>query len=87
MAELKGLGYQIFAVEQTTGSIQLSNIDTIDNQPIALVFGNEVNGISDSILAELDGAIEVPQHGTKHSLNVSVCAGICLWSFFQKLAE
>lgn len=83
--DLKGSGYLTFAVEQTTKSIELSSIDTIPNGPTALVFGNEVEGVSDSILAELDGAIEIPQYGTKHSFNVSVCAGICLWAFNQKL--
>lgn len=85
--ELKTLGYKIFGIEQTTHSIELSTIEIMQNESIALIFGNEVNGISDSILKELDGAIEIPQYGTKHSLNISVCAGICLWSFFQKLAN
>lgn len=82
---VKTRGYQTFAIEQTTTSIELSDIDKIPNRPIALIFGNEVEGVSNNILSDLDGAIEIQQFGTKHSLNVSVCAGICLWSFHQKL--
>lgn len=84
---VKSSGYQTFAIEQTTTSVQLSAIDEIPNTPIALIFGNEVDGVSDSILTNIDGAIEIPQFGTKHSLNVSVCAGICLWAFHQKLSS
>jgi len=84
--QVKSSGYKTFAVEQTTTSIQLSAIDEIPITPIALIFGNEVDGVSDSILSDVDGAIEIPQFGTKHSLNVSVCAGICLWAFHQKLS-
>lgn len=82
---VKVQGYQTFAIEQTTTSIKLFDIDKIPNAPIALILGNEVEGVSESILSELDGAIEIQQFGTKHSLNVSVCAGICLWAFHQKL--
>lgn len=83
---LKKLGYTLYGIEQTTDSLSLSEIDKIENSPIALIFGNEVNGLTDSIIPILDGAVEIPQFGTKHSLNISVCAGICLWSFFQKLS-
>jgi len=83
---LKEDGYALYGIEQTTDSLPLSEIDKVDKSPIALIFGNEVNGLTDSILPALDGAIEIPQFGTKHSLNISVCAGICLWSFFQKLS-
>jgi len=86
LQRLKGLGYALYGIEQTTDSLALSDIDQINKSRIALIFGNEVNGLTDSILPVLDGAIEIPQFGTKHSLNISVCAGICLWSFFQKLS-
>lgn len=84
---LKNSGYQIYGIEQTTDSIQLSDIDKIEDGPVALIFGNEVNGLTDTILPQLDGAIEISQFGTKHSLNISVCAGICLWSFYQKFSQ
>ena len=63
----------------------LQDVDFQGVTKVALVFGNEVMGVSDSILEMIDGAIEVPQIGTKHSLNVSVCVGIVLWEVFKKL--
>jgi 23S rRNA (guanosine2251-2'-O)-methyltransferase len=71
-------GYKIYAVEQTDDSTSLMEIN-FDDQKIAVVFGNEVDGVSDEVLKMVDGCIEIPQFGTKHSLNVSVCAGIILW--------
>jgi len=82
--ELKEEGYSIYGIEQTTKSIDIEEFDITDNQKIALVFGNEVNGISDSIIGMLDQCVEIPQFGTKHSLNISVCAGIILWEVFRK---
>ena len=74
---LKIEGYEVIAIEQTDSSIEL-----MDYQPkkdnIAIVLGNEVNGVDSEVLPLLDGAIEIDQYGTKHSLNVSVCAGIVL---------
>lgn len=80
---LRDLGHQIYAVEQTTDSIDIRQLSSINKQPTVLVFGNEVGGVSDDILHLLDGSIEVPQFGTKHSLNVSVCAGILIWEFYN----
>jgi tRNA G18 (ribose-2'-O)-methylase SpoU len=80
--QLKDHGYEIYGIEQTDSSIPLSQIElTKTDKPVALVFGNEVNGLTDSILPLIDTSVEIEQFGTKHSLNVSVCAGICMWQF------
>ena len=81
--DLKDAGYQIWGIEQTTGSKPLHDLSWM-GEKIALVFGNEVNGLSEEVLPLLDLAIEVPQFGTKHSLNVAVCAGIVLWHLAAK---
>ncbi|MBO4234472.1 TrmH family RNA methyltransferase [Riemerella anatipestifer] len=83
--ELKTQGYNIIGVEQTTDSISLSDFEINPNQKYALVLGNEVEGLSDEALSLYDSFIEIPQLGTKHSLNVSVCGGIVIWSFFKVL--
>jgi tRNA G18 (ribose-2'-O)-methylase SpoU len=82
---LKENGYQIFSVEQVEGSISLDqlSIENLD-RPLAVVLGNEVEGVQDEVLALSDGAIEIPQFGTKHSLNVSVAAGIVLYEIGLK---
>lgn len=79
-------GYKIIGVEQTDQSQRLQDF-TLTDTKAALVFGNEVNGLSESILPLLDGCIEIPQVGTKHSLNVSVCGGIVLWEVFRKFHD
>ena len=81
---LKEMGYKLFAVEQVADSIMLQDFQTEPNS--AFILGNEVDGVSDEALAFCDGAIEIPQEGTKHSLNVSVCSGIILWHVFKQLA-
>ncbi|MDY3317017.1 RNA methyltransferase [Riemerella anatipestifer] len=83
--ELKTQGYNIIGIEQTTDSISLSDFEINPNQKYALVLGNEVEGLSDEALSLYDSFIEIPQLGTKHSLNVSVCGGIVIWSFFKAL--
>ena len=83
--QLKEKGFIIYGIEQTDSSIPLTEIQEQLDKPIALVFGNEVNGISEAVLPLLDKAIEIQQFGTKHSLNISVCAGICLWHLSRKL--
>ncbi|WP_151086923.1 RNA methyltransferase [Hymenobacter baengnokdamensis] len=83
--ELKAAGYQLVAVEQTTGSVVLPQFRPRPGQPLALVLGNEVFGVADEILALCDISVEVPQLGTKHSLNVSVAAGVVLWDILTKL--
>ncbi len=80
--QLKERGYKILAVEQAEGSISLEKFP-VKNEPIAVIFGNEVKGVDDGLLPLCDGCIEIPQLGMKHSLNISVAAGIVLW----KLSE
>ncbi len=82
---LKKEGYRLIAVEQIDESILLQDFELDKNQKYALIFGNEVTGVSDEILEHLDTAIEVPQFGTKHSFNISVCVGIVVWDFFKKI--
>src|SRR5688572_14239270 len=77
--ELKNLGYKIFAVEQAVNSIQLQEINFEGKEKIAVVFGNEVTGVEQSTIEKCDGCIEIPQLGMKHSLNISVAAGVVLW--------
>lgn len=82
---LKMQGYQIFAVEQVENSIMLPDFIPAPNKKFALVFGNEVKGVEQNVINLCDGAIEIPQFGTKHSFNISVSAGIVLWEIAQKL--
>jgi 23S rRNA (guanosine2251-2'-O)-methyltransferase len=79
--QLKSEGYKIIAVEQAIGSIQLQDYTVDPGEKIALIFGNEVTGVSDKVMEMVDGCIEIPQFGTKHSFNVAVTAGIVLWFF------
>lgn len=81
---LKADGFTIIAIEQTDESIPLQEFSPIPNQKLALIFGNEVRGIQDDVLATVDYALEIPQFGTKHSLNISVCLGIVVWDLFAK---
>jgi tRNA G18 (ribose-2'-O)-methylase SpoU len=87
VAQLKNEGYAIYAIEQTENTVPLQNTPELDTKPVALVFGNEVNGVHQEVVDRADLIIEVPQFGTKHSLNVSVCAGIVLWEFAKKHLE
>ena len=80
---MKARGYQVLAVEQCHGSTLLQNY-TIDNQPSAVVLGNEVKGVHQEVIDECDGCLEIPQFGTKHSLNVSTTAGIIIWKFAEE---
>jgi 23S rRNA (guanosine2251-2'-O)-methyltransferase len=83
---LKENSYKVYAIEQAVGSINLEDFTIKTNEKIALVFGNEVDGVSEEIMHEVDGCIEIPQYGTKHSLNISVSAGIVIWEI-SKLYE
>ena len=85
LERLKAEGYIVLAIEQTDSSIALQDFDICAEKKYALVFGNEVTGVSETALDLADHAIEVPQTGTKHSLNISVCLGILSWRFFEKL--
>lgn len=78
---LKSNGYKIIGIEQTSHSTLLQDFNPDPDQKIALIFGNEVDGISEQILELLDDCLEIPQFGTKHSLNVSVTGGVVLWHF------
>jgi 23S rRNA (guanosine2251-2'-O)-methyltransferase len=77
--------YRIVIVEQTSESIRLQDFQFAIDQKYALVFGNEVHGVSEEVIPLADHALEIPQAGSKHSLNVSVCLGIVVWNLFQKL--
>jgi tRNA G18 (ribose-2'-O)-methylase SpoU len=79
---LKKQGYKVYAIEQTEGSIPLNQFDKKE-EPIAFVFGNEVDGVDASVIALCDGVIEIPQWGMKHSLNISVAAAVVLWEFVR----
>ncbi|AIZ64845.1 RNA methyltransferase [Hymenobacter sp. DG25B] len=83
--QLQAAGYVVVAVEQTTGSQLLPAFELEPGRPYALVMGNEVFGVDDEVLAQCDAAVEIPQFGTKHSLNVSVAAGVVLWDFLTKM--
>ena len=80
---LKTEGYRIFAVEQVEGSVPLQDFGVEPHT--AYILGNEVDGVSEEALPYCEGAIELPQAGTKHSINVSVCAGIVMWKAFEML--
>ncbi len=84
VAKLKTEGYAIAAVEQAHGSLALQDFAPVKGEKYAFVFGNEVQGVSDEVLALTDVCLEIPQFGTKHSFNVSVSAGIVLWKFIEQ---
>jgi tRNA G18 (ribose-2'-O)-methylase SpoU len=81
---LRSLNYTIYAVEQADPMIPLQQFELRAGQKTALILGNEINGVDEGLLKLVDGCIEIPQFGTKHSLNVAVSAGIVLWDLFVK---
>ena len=85
--DLQQRGYQVYAIEQTEGSISLEQFKQLhpnaSNHPLAFVFGNEVDGVDQEVIGICDGVIEIPQWGMKHSLNISVAAAIVLWEFVR----
>ena len=83
--KLKQDGYRVVIVEQTSESISLQKFEPMPNEKYCLVFGNEVNGVSEEVITLGDIALEIPQEGTKHSLNISVCLGIVIWEIFKKI--
>jgi 23S rRNA (guanosine2251-2'-O)-methyltransferase len=85
IASLREDGYEIIAIEQASGSIMLNTFQPESSKKYALIFGNEVNGVSEEVMAQIDKCIEIPQFGTKHSFNIVISAGIVLWDFFAKL--
>lgn len=84
---LKSQGYEICCLEQVKESIQLQKYTPSKNKSYAIILGNEVNGVSQSIVDISDVCLEIPQCGTKHSLNVSVSGGIAIWHFFKLLSN
>jgi len=82
--KLKKEGYVVSAIEQTETSVMLNNFPSPE-KPIAVVFGNEVNGVQQSVIDLCDNCIEIPQIGTKHSLNISVSVGVVLWDLYNKI--
>ncbi len=82
---LKKNKYEIISVEQAQGSIMLNDFDVKSSRKYALIFGNEVKGVQQKVVDISDYCIEIPQEGTKHSLNISVSAGIVLWDFYRRI--
>jgi 23S rRNA (guanosine2251-2'-O)-methyltransferase len=83
--QLKANGYRVVVIEQTTESIPLQQFQPEPDMKYCLVFGNEVNGVSEAVIEMADLALEIPQAGTKHSLNISVCVGIVAWEVYRKI--
>ena len=83
--ELRSAGYSIFSIELCDGSIALQDFVAEPGKRYAVILGNEVKGVQQAVVDMSDGAIEIPQFGTKHSLNVSVTAGMVIWEFAKKL--
>ncbi len=83
--QLKQDGVEVQAIEQVENSVMLNDFSVQKNKTYALVFGNEVKGVAQEVVDLSDGVIEIPQLGTKHSLNISVSAGIVIWDLFQKM--
>lgn len=84
---LRAEGWVIVAIEQAEGSTSLADFRPETDKQYAFVFGNEVTGVADSVVQTADVVVEIPQFGTKHSLNISVTAGIVCWDFLQKITE
>lgn len=82
---LHGEGFRVFSIEQCEGSIALQDFSVLPGERYAVVLGNEVKGVQQEVVDASDGAIEIPQFGTKHSLNVSVTAGMVIWEFAKRL--
>jgi len=84
---LQNAGYTVGSIEQTEKTTLLQDVAALQVKPYALIFGNEVNGVRQELVDASDCVIEIPQFGTKHSFNVSVCAGIVLWEFCKKFID
>jgi tRNA G18 (ribose-2'-O)-methylase SpoU len=87
VAQLKADGYTVYSIEQAEGSIMLPELVLNKTKKYAVVLGNEVKGVQQEVIDASDACIELPQYGTKHSLNVSVTAGIVIWEFALKLGK
>ena len=84
VAMLKNEGYEVYSIEQCEGSVALQDFSLQEGKRYAIIMGNEVKGVQQQVVDASDGAIEIPQFGTKHSLNVSVTAGMVIWEFAKK---
>ena len=84
---LKREGYRIFSVEQTEGAVLLDQLELSNRQKYAVVFGHEIRGVDQKVVDMSDQCIEIPQYGTKHSLNIAVAAGIVIWDMFRALTK
>ena len=82
---LRNNGYEIYAIEQAHGSTKLQTFTPINNKKYAVILGNEVKGVHQEVIDTSDGCLEIPPFGTKHSMNVSVTAGIIIWHFAKAL--
>lgn len=85
VTDLKRKGYFIYSIEQVEGSTKLQDLKVDPQKKYAVIFGNEVKGVRQEVVDSSDGCLEIPQFGTKHSLNVSVTAGIVVWEFARQL--
>ena len=85
--ELKAEGYTVFSIEQTENSTSLEKVSLEKSGKYAIILGHEVHGVQQSVIDASHGCIEIPQHGTKHSLNISVAAGIVIWEFYNELRK
>ncbi len=85
--KLKEQGYKILSIEQTENSIPLSDFQASPQEKYALIFGNEVHGVQQQVVDLSHASIDIPQFGTKHSINVSVCIGVVLWEFLKKFGK
>ena len=83
---LQSKGYKVYSIEQAENTISLESFE-YNNEPIALVFGNEVKGVEQKVIDASDGCIEIPQFGTKHSLNVSISYGVVAWHLINQVVK
>ena len=85
--QLQDSGYTVYSVEQAEKSLSLETMELQRDKKYAVILGHEVHGVQQPVVDACDGCIEIPQFGTKHSLNVSVAAGIVIWDFFRQLSR
>ena len=85
--DLQQKGIEVFAVEQAENAIMLQEFTPASGKTIAVIFGNEVKGVQQAVVDACNGVIEIPQHGSKHSLNIAVSAGIVIWELFVKITR
>ena len=85
--ELQARGYRVMAIEQCQGSTMLNDVNLSPDVKYAIVMGNEVKGVQQTVVDMCDGCLEIPQYGTKHSLNVAVTTGLVIWEFFKRYSD